>query len=412
MAPGLRHPLWGRSVGFSPGVSAPGIYTYTVAGTAPCGNAISTVNVTVNAEAHAGSDASQSVCSTGAVLNMFPLLGGTATRWHMDSAVDGCPTYAATFSPTTDVTDVFAYTVQGLLGCANDVAFVSITLNQAPNAGFNGLVTVCDSDDPFQLVNQLNGSPQLNGTWVNPSSVAHTGIYVPGVNPPGVYTYTVAGTAPCANAQAQVTVIQNAAPDAGENGVISVCSNNEAFPLFNELSGTPGPGGSWTGPSGSPVGSTFTPGISTPGVYEYRIQGVAPCSSDSATVTVLVNIAPNAGIHRYADLLHIRPVSLITLLGGTPGPGGSWTFDGDPHGPIFNPATDIRRGICVFRDRHFALCGCRGPGTDHAGDGTERWYQWKYSCLSLVIRPFNWQRAWADRLMLVARGAMMTIPGS
>jgi len=327
---------------FTPGVSAPGIYTYTVAGTAPCGNAISTVNVTVNAEAHAGSDASQSVCSTGAVLNMFPLLGGTAQTggtWTVQST--GAP-HAATFSPTTDVTDVFAYTVQGLLGCANDVAFVSITLNQAPNAGFNGLVTVCDSDDPFQLVNQLNGSPQLNGTWVNPSSVAHTGIYVPGVNPPGVYTYTVAGTAPCANAQAQVTVIQNAAPDAGENGVISVCSNNAAFPLFNELSGTPRPGGSWTGPSGSPVGSTFTPGISTPGVYEYRIQGVAPCSSDSATVTVLVNIAPNAGISTVAQICSTSgPVSLITLLGGTPGPGGSWTFDGDPHGPIFNPATDI-----------------------------------------------------------------------
>ncbi|MBK6410400.1 MAG: hypothetical protein IPF78_12030 [Flavobacteriales bacterium] len=49
---------------------------------------------------------------------------------------------------------------------------------------------------------------------------------------PGVYTYTVAGVAPCPAATATVTVTESAGPNAGTNGTLSVCSNGAAVALF------------------------------------------------------------------------------------------------------------------------------------------------------------------------------------
>jgi len=327
---------------FNSATSASGTYTYTVTGSAGCVNAVATVAVTVNQRANAGSDADLSVCSTDGAQNMFLLLGATAQpggNWTIQSSG---ATHSASFLPSVDVSNIFVYTVLGLPGCANDVALVDVTLNRAPNAGFNGLITVCDSDAPFQLVNVLSGTPQLNGTWVGPSNQTHTGIFVPGTNAPGVYTYTVAGAAPCNNATAQVTVIVNNAPDAGENGVKSVCSSNVPFSLFGELGGSPDLGGVWSNPTGQIVGVTFNPLTSAPGVYKYRIIGATPCASDSATVTVFVNTAPNAGISTVAQICSSSgPVTLVGLLGGTPGPGGAWTFATTDHGPVFDPAVDV-----------------------------------------------------------------------
>lgn len=326
---------------FNPLTSVPGIYTYTVPGTAPCANAVATVTVTVNQRANAGNDANLSVCSSGGAQDMFLLLGPQAQTGGVWTVQATGASHGSSFLPNSDVSGVYVYTVPGRPGCVSDQALVSVTLNQAPNAGFNGLITVCDDNTAFQLVNVLNGSPQLNGTWTDPTPAAHTGIFVPGTNQAGVYTYTVLGAAPCPNAQAQVTVFQNERPYAGENGVASVCSNNPPFSLFSRLTNNPDAGGSWTGPSG-PVGNIFDPATSQPGTYQYRIQGAAPCASDSATVTVFVNPAPNAGISTVAQICSSSgPVDLLSLLGGTPGTTGAWSFGGNTHGPQFDPLTDI-----------------------------------------------------------------------
>jgi hypothetical protein len=76
-----------------------------------------------------------------------------------------------------------------------------------------------------------------------------------------------------------------------------------------------------------------------PGVYKYKRVGTAPCASDSATVTVFQSTASNAGINTLAEICSSQsPVPLIGLLGGSPDNNGTWTFDGDEHGPFFDPA--------------------------------------------------------------------------
>ena len=146
----------------------------------------------------------------------------------------------------------------------NASATVTVTVQAAPNAGTNGVLTVCAGHTPTttELFNAFGGSPDAGGTWSGSVS--------------GVYTYTVNATAPCTvNASATVTVTIQAAPNAGTNGTLMICdghtpSNSE---LFAALGGSPDASGTWSG--------------SLSGVYTYTVTATAPCTVNaSATVTI------------------------------------------------------------------------------------------------------------------------------
>ncbi len=342
---------------FTPGTTAPGTYRYTVAGVGACPEVSTTLTVTVNQAPRAGNDASITLCNTGGAVNLFPLLGpnaqpGGTWRRQSDNSV-----HSGTILPSVDQSDVYIYTVTGLPPCANDEALVGVVINNSPTAGFNGLLTVCSDDLPVSLLGILGGTPQNNGFWLTPAQGLHSGVYIPGQDQAGVYSYVVQGNAPCTNDTARVTVIQNAATDAGSNGTAVICSDQPPFQLFSVLGGTPQAGGTWIGPSGNTVSGQFSPGISQPGVYRYRVTGVAPCESDSATVTVVQNPAPNAGISNAVQICSSQgTIELITLLGGTPDPGGSWTLNGDPHGPNYDPAVD-GSGTFVYAVTGLSPCG-------------------------------------------------------
>ena len=144
---------------------------------------------------------------------------------------------------------------------------VTVTIQDAPDAGGNGTLTSCEGTSPTngQLFASLQGTPDTGGTWSTP------------VN--GVYTYTVAATAPCTvAATATVTVTIQNAPDAGANGTLTSCEGTIPTngQLFASLQGTPDTGGTWS----TPVN----------GVYTYTVAATAPCTvAASATVTVTFN---------------------------------------------------------------------------------------------------------------------------
>ena len=343
----------GSSGIFIPGTTAPGTYTYTVAGITPCAAATATVTVTVNTAPYAGIDGTITLCSTDGATDLFVQLGGSPQVGGTWSNVNG--PHSGVFLPGTDPAGVYTYTVTGLAPCSTDVATITVVVNAQPDAGSNGTITVCSNAAPFALFGVLNGTPGSGGQWKDPLNATHNGIYIPGVSLPGVYTYTIAGSAPCANDAATVTVIENELPDAGSPNVLSVCSDAPAFQLLFQLLGAPDAGGSWIGPGGPSTG-TFIPGTSLPGVYTYTVTGVTPCASASATVTIFVNIAPDAGISTAVPVCdNTPPFALIDLLAGDPDTGGSWVGPLGPHLGIFDPTVDVS-GTYVYTLNGAAPC--------------------------------------------------------
>lgn len=332
---------------FTPGTAGTFSFRYTVGGAGPCGAAQSTLTITVNPAPKAGTNGSLAVCSNSGTVPLFPALGGTPQTggtWSFNGPHGG------TFNPTADVAGNYVYTVSGLAPCPSSTATVSVTLNQAPNAGSNGVLIICDSDPtPIVLRNVLNGSPGMGGSWtLNGNPVSD--IYLPGTYTPGsrTFTYTIPGQSPCNAATAQATIIQYGHPAAGNDAAVALCTNDASVNLLTVLGGSPDNTGNWINASNGFVPAVFDPGSHTAGTYVYRyiVSGTSPCVNDTARVTITLNRKPEAGISTAPVICSDgSSVSLLELLGGNPDSNGSWTYHPTggapvPHGPVFDPQTD------------------------------------------------------------------------
>ncbi|MBK7383269.1 MAG: hypothetical protein IPI81_08015 [Flavobacteriales bacterium] len=286
---------------------------------------------------NAGLNAVLTVCSNGPLVNLFMGLSGSPQAGGAWTS----PTGAAVsnfFNPATDTPGCYTYTVVGDPPCANESAVVCITVNQAPNAGANGSITVCSTDAPFLLFDQLAGSPSMGGTWTFGGG-PFNGAFVPGVSSPGCYTYAVLGSAPCANATATVCVVVHQPPNAGTGASVTVCSNDPPFSMFALLGGSPQGGGAWLGPSPT-VAGMFNPMTMAPGIYTYNVTGIPPCANAVSAVTITAYNPPNAGVNSTLDVCaNSTPVNLFAALGGSPNAGGAWTGPSPVIGGNYDPAT-------------------------------------------------------------------------
>ncbi len=320
-----------------------GTYTYTVTGTTPCPNVSATVQVVENQAPNAGVDATTPQCSTNPPFNMATILGGPPDpggTWR--NAANA--TVPATFTPGVTPPGVYRYVVTGLTPCPNDTSKVTVNVATAPKAGTNGATVVCSDDAPVDLFALLGGNPDAGGTWKDPNNQNNNGAYVPGPGAvQGGYTYTVTGISPCANASAVVTVTQHRRPVAGTDAPLPLCSTDDPVNIFNSLGGTPDAGGMWTGPGGTSSNGVFIPSAAGTFAYTYKVTGTAPCGPDSATVTVTVTQAPNAGTNGTLTICSGQnTVDLFDGLGGTPDMNGTWsevTVTGRLSTHFFNPGT-------------------------------------------------------------------------
>lgn len=164
-------------------------------------------------------------------------------------------------------------------------------------------VYVCPNDSPFPLISQLGGTPEAGGSWIDPQLQPVTnGQFVPGTSAEGLYLYYFPVPAPCEPTYQYLTILYNPNNSAGSSVTVPMCSVAGAPPvdLFTQLGGTPMAGGTWTGPGGNTTG-IFTPGSSLPGQYVYHVDGIAPCTDPTATVTVTSAPASNPGVGGSAE---------------------------------------------------------------------------------------------------------------
>ncbi|MBK9759405.1 MAG: gliding motility-associated C-terminal domain-containing protein [Flavobacteriales bacterium] len=333
---------------FDPATAIPGDYNYTLAGTAPCPSASALVNVSVIDPPDAGLDGSITVCTIDGVLSLFNSLGGSPGVGGVWTGPDGSA-FSGDLDPSTDISGAYNYSITGTSPCGNDASQVVVTVNTPPDAGSDGVISLCANGSVANLFDQLNGAPEATGTWTSPGGGAFNGQLDPVVDLAGTYTYTVSGTAPCPLASSEVIVSITNAPDAGSDGAILLCSASPITNLFAQLGGTPDAGGLWTAPGGGPSTGSFDPATDTPGIFTYSIPGVAPCPNASANVLVNVTSNPDAGLPGNNTVcMSDAPFALLSVMNGSPDAGGIWTApDGSPQTGNFDPAMD-QSGVYTY----------------------------------------------------------------
>ncbi|MFK7814663.1 MAG: gliding motility-associated C-terminal domain-containing protein [Maribacter sp.] len=341
---------------FDPAVDIAGAYTYTLDPTATCPGDESIVTVSIIPQPVAGDDAATEICSNDAPIDLFTIIGGTP-----DAGGTWSPALASgtgVFDPAVDPDGNYTYTVAPTAPCTvSDTATISVTIEQAPDPGLDGTANYCDTDPSVDLFSLLGGTPNAGGTW-SPTLASGTGVFNPAVDPSGVYTYTIAATAVCGSVESMVNVTVSPQPFAGDDSSIELCTNDATVDLFTVLGGAPDTGGTWSPALASGTG-IYDPAVDAGVVYTYMVPALGTCPADDATVSVTLNILPNAGANATSTVCgDDTAYDLFPLLGASANPGGTWSgpsnlTNGDTG--TFDPAINVS-GDYVYTSAGSGAC--------------------------------------------------------
>ncbi|WP_276167611.1 gliding motility-associated C-terminal domain-containing protein [Zobellia alginiliquefaciens] len=282
---------------WSPAMGGAGTYIYTVAATPPC-TVDDTAEVTVTEQPlpNAGTDSTLTICE-----------GTTVTEFELFAQI-GTHDSGGTWSPAMGGAGTYTYTVAATSPCTvDDTAEVLVTEQPLPNAGTDGMLTICEGTTvtEAELFAHI-GTHDSGGTWS------------PTMGGAGTYTYTVAATSPCTvDDTAEVIVTEQPLPNAGTDGTLTICEGTTVTEsqLFAQL-GAPDSGGTWS------------PAMSGAGTYTYTLTATSPCTTDdTAEVIVTEQQLPNAGTDGTLTICEGTTVTEAELFAqiGTHDSGGTWS---------------------------------------------------------------------------------------
>ena len=221
--------------------------------TTGCSN---TVTITIESLPNAGTDGTLTICAGGTVTTaqLLAALTGEDVGGSFVETLAGAGTYTYVVTPTAPCTD-------------NDSSLVVVTEEALPNAGTDGVITICEggSVTEVQLFAALTGGPDSGGTW----SPAATGA--------GIYTYIVSAVSPCTGTDiSTVTVTEQALPNAGTDGALTICAGGTVTTaqLLEAL-------------TGEDAGGSFVEPLAGAGTYTYVVTPTAPCTDNDSSLVIV-----------------------------------------------------------------------------------------------------------------------------
>ena len=196
----------------------------------------------------------------------------------------------------------------------------------------SGALDVCDNGAVVDMLTLLGGNPPNTGDWTDPNANPHSGQFEPGVDVDGVYTYAVGQGSNCASS-GTVTMTTLPSVNAGTDVAVAYCNDQGTDDLFLSIGGGPMTGGTWLDPNNAAFGGIIDPTADPAGVYAYIVVATAPCTNDTAFVSVSIPSAVDPGTDAALTLCSDAvPLDMLGALGGTPEATGAWT---DPNGQAF-----------------------------------------------------------------------------
>jgi hypothetical protein len=236
---------------------------------------------------NAGEDGAVQVCTSDDPFLLFELLGGTPDMGGSWIDPNGMPLTEGAFEPGTSPEGAYTYFFDLEPPCVDDAAQVTVTYMPNNFPGISSSATVCTAGLPMQIFSLLGGEPYASGSWASPFGAPHNGVFNPGIDICGPYTYTVPGIAPCGDVSATVTLECVEPPAVGE-AMSTIFCNADTLLVLNDLVFGETVLGHWTSPAGTVVaqyGEAVDIGQNGAGNYYYVAEG-GVCTDDSIAVFV------------------------------------------------------------------------------------------------------------------------------
>lgn len=285
-------PFGGFSTGqFNPQFSPIGIYQYIVPGSSFCSADTAEVLASVVTAPVGGTLTNLDFCSTDPITDLFPLISGFPNAGGTWSDPLG-NAFSGLLDPSVGLSGAYIYTLIGSAPCADVLTTVNVSIQQLPDAGVDGSLSMCEDEPVIDLFTLLGGTPLATGFWLDPAGNPFSGQFDPAVNANGDYTYIVPGTVICPSDTSTVSMVVDILPVAGADAVLAVCEDATTTDLFTLL-GAADPGGTWT-VSGNAFSGTVNPAVDSTGVYVYQVAGTGACATriDEAQVDVTISPLP------------------------------------------------------------------------------------------------------------------------
>lgn len=294
----------------------------------------------------AGNAVNIALCTGSGNTNLFTRLQGqpTAGGTWLNPAGEAA---TGIFNPTTGIPGLYTYNVN-VNGCQlTSGVWVSVIQNADP--GLSTTYLICEDYDPFFLTDVLAGTPDYGGQWFNGQQQPIDGFYNPETDDTQLFTYMIDTVPGCPPVFSTMFVIENILPNPGESTVLAVCPNAVPFNMTEMLGGTPSQNGVWTNNINTPVGNIFDPQVLPQGNYTYTVQGLTPCPSQEATLTITFTDEISAGSPAPANLCSTQTTfNLFNALSGNVTQGGVWV---DPSGNETDPVqvvSEMQPGNYVY----------------------------------------------------------------
>jgi gliding motility-associated-like protein len=241
------------------------------------------------------------------------------------------------FDPQLDIAGFYSFEVSE--GACTYSTGVLVELSEQADPGNTTTYLICETYEPFEMLDLLAGTPETGGTWFAPGPVAIESVFYPSTMGTGLFTYMIDSVVGCPPIWTTMYVVENFLPDAGLGEDILVCPSALPFDMTSALGGNPEITGIWYDEVNNVVSNVFDPNTSPDGVYTYVVSGLTPCPLQEAELIVdfTADIDPGTnGAVSECDIF--GPIDLFASLGGTPTDGGDWF---DPSGLEVGPLLDL-----------------------------------------------------------------------
>ena len=295
-----------------------------------------TLSFTVYEQKNSGIGGDKDLCKNNGVLNLFDLLtddpntNGSWTGPNNYNSSDNLGIIDASLAFSGD----YIYTILANGTCPSVNTILSITIHDAPNAGFNQSSSpICSSVSTVNLLTlvdplatsggsfvDIDNTGVLSGSIVTVSNLA-AGTYD--------YEYQVQGNPSCELEASIITITIQSPLDPGLTNTVTICENAAPIDLFNFLLGSPNNSGIWTGPEGfasSTNSAIINPLNGVSGNYIYTVPSNGICNSAQVTINLIINQVQNAGDNQIETVCKSDGmIDLFTLIDPMADIGGIFT---------------------------------------------------------------------------------------